>query len=62
MDRLPEIEIDLLWHQAQAGFRRLKIRIDVVAEYLELPAVLLTSELMMPIAVVLPAPLGPSRA
>ena len=39
-----------------------EVGVQTVAENLDLPEVLLTRDVTMPIAVVLPAPLGPSRA
>ena len=61
--RLEHVEVDFLRHDADAGLGRLELAVDVVAEHAApCRAVLLTSEVMMPIRVVLPAPLGPSSA
>ena len=35
-DRFPEVQVDLLRHNAEAGFRSLEFRIDIVPEYFHL--------------------------
>ena len=61
-DFLELVEVEFLRHQADAGLGRFEFAVDVVVEHRDLPPVLFTSEVMMPMVVVLPAPLGPSKA
>jgi hypothetical protein len=61
-DRLERIGGQFLRHQPDQPPRRPVVPDDVVAVHGDLPALVLTMPQTMLISVVLPAPLGPSRA